>query len=214
LSARGVLITFEGVEGSGKSTQSERLAKRLGALGVMCMVSREPGGTEIGEAVRNILLDPKHMAMHGLTELFLYLASRNQLVRESVLPALAAGKVVILDRFADSSLAYQGVGRELGEKLVARLNKLATAALKPHLTVLVDVPVSVGQGRKESDNLDRLERERVEFHERVRDGYLRIARRAPGRIKVVDGALPADELERLVFRHVEEMLKRKGILRE
>ena len=211
---RGVLITFEGVEGSGKSTQAERLAGRLGALDVPCLVSREPGGTEIGEGVRSILLDPKHHEMHGLTELFLYLASRNQHVREKILPALAAGKVVILDRFADSSAAYQGAGRELGQKLVARLNKLATAALKPHLTVLVDVPVRVGQGRKVSDNLDRLERERVEFHERVRDGYLQVARRAPGRFKVVNGMLPADELEGLVFGYVEELLKRKGALRE
>ncbi len=214
MAARGVLITFEGVEGSGKSTQVERLAKRLGVLGVSCLVSREPGGTEIGESIRVALLNPYHNEMHCLTELFLFVAARTQLVREKVLPALTAGKVVILDRFADSSLAYQGVGRELGEKLVARLNKLATASLKPHLTVLVDVPVGVGQGRKESDNLDRLERERVEFHERVRGGYLQLARRAPGRFKVVDGALPADELEGLVFRHVEELLKRKGILRE
>jgi len=211
---RGILITFEGVEGSGKSTQAGRLAKRLAALSVPCLVSREPGGTEIGEAVRSILLDPRHREMHGLTELFLYLASRNQHVREKVLPALAAGRVVILDRFADSSAAYQGTGRELGEKLVARLNKLATAALKPNLTILVDVPVRVGQGRKETDVLDRLEQERVEFHERVRDGYLQVARRAPGRFKVVNGVLPADELEGLVFRYVEELLKRKGILKE
>jgi dTMP kinase len=211
---RGILITFEGVEGSGKSTQAGRLAKRLAALSVPCLVSREPGGTEIGEAVRSILLDPRHREMHGLTELFLYLASRNQHVREKVLPALAAGRVVILDRFADSSLAYQGAGRELGQKLVARLNKLATAALKPNLTILVDVPVKVGQGRKETDVLDRLEQERVEFHERVRDGYLQVARRAPGRFKVVNGVLPADELEGLVFRYVEELLKRKGILKE
>ena len=211
---RGILITFEGVEGSGKSTQAGRLAKRLAALSVPCLVSREPGGTEIGEAVRSILLDPRHREMHGLTELFLYLASRNQHVREKVLPALAAGRVVILDRFADSSLAYQGAGRELGQKLIARLNKLATAALKPNLTILVDVPVKVGQGRKETDVLDRLEQERVEFHERVRDGYLQVARRAPGRFKVVNGVLPADELEGLVFRYVEELLKRKGILKE
>jgi len=211
---RGVLITFEGVEGSGKSTQAERLAKRLDALGLPCLVSREPGGTEIGEAVRGVLLNPDHRAMHGLTELFLYFASRNQLVREKVLPALVSGRVVILDRYSDSSVAYQGAGRELGQKLVARLNKLATAALKPDLTVLVDVPVNVGQERKESDALDRLEQERVEFHERVREGYLQIARRAPGRFKVVDGSLPTDELERTVFRHVEELLKRKGILKE
>jgi dTMP kinase len=213
LVSRGVLITFEGVEGSGKSTQAERLATRLAALGIPCLVSREPGGTEIGEAIRSILLDPRHKAMHGLTELFLYLASRNQHVREKVLPELAAGKVVIMDRFADSSAAYQGAGRELGERPVARLNKLATAALKPNLTVLVDVPVKVGQGRKKTDVLDRLEQERVEFHERVRDGYLQVARHAPGRFKVVNGVLPADELEGLVFGYVEELLKRKGILK-
>jgi dTMP kinase len=210
---RGVLITFEGVEGSGKSTQAERLAKRLTALGVPCLLSREPGGTDIGEAIRGILLNPHHNEMHGLTELFLYLAARNQLVREKVLPALAAGKVVVLDRFADSSTAYQGAGRGLGAKLVARLNKQATADLKPNLTMLVDVPVKVGRGRKGSGVLDRLERERVEFHERVREGYLQVARRAPGRFKTVDGTLPPDELERLVFRHVEELLKRKVILK-
>jgi dTMP kinase len=211
--SRGVLITFEGVEGSGKSTQAERLAKRLAALGVSCLASREPGGTKIGEGIRSILLNPHHNEMHGLTELFLYLAARNQLVRQDVLPALAAGKVVVLDRFADSSMAYQGSGRGLGEKLVARLNKLATAGLKPNLTVLVDVPVEVGQGRKGSGVLDRLERERVEFHERVRNGYLRVARRAPGRFRVVDGMLLPGELERLVFGHVEELLKRKVILK-
>jgi dTMP kinase len=210
---RGVLITFEGVEGSGKSTQAERLAQRLAQLGVPCLVSREPGGTKIGEAIRIILLNPRYKEMQGLTELFLYLASRNQHVREIVIPALEAGKVVILDRFGDSSTAYQGAGRELGEKLVTRLNKLATADIRPNLTVLVDVPVKVGQVRKASGVLDRVERERVEFHERVRRGYLQVARRAPGRFKIVDGTLPADELGRLVFRHVEELLKRKVILK-
>ena len=213
MATRGVLVSFEGVEGSGKSTQAERLVKRLARLDVTCLVAREPGGTDIGEAIRTILLDPKNKEMHGLTELFLYLASRNQLVREKVMPALAEGKVVILDRFGDSSTAYQGYGRELGEKLVARMNKLATAGLKPSLTLLVDVPIEVGQGRKAYGVLDRLERERVEFHERVRQGYLRVARRAPGRMKVLDGTLPADELERMIFSHVEELLKRKVILK-
>jgi dTMP kinase len=211
---RGVLVTFEGVEGSGKSTQADRLARRLGALGLECVVSREPGGTPIGEQVRDILLTPQNRAMHGMTELFLYLASRNQHVREKVLPALQQGKVVILDRFADSSVAYQGAGRELGGRLVARLNKLATAALLPDISVLVDVPVKVGQGRKRAGALDRLEQERVEFHERVREGYLGLARRAPGRFKVVDGTLPPDELELAVFRHVGELLERKGVLKK
>ena len=210
---RGVLITFEGVEGSGKSTQAERLAKRLAAFGVPCAALREPGGTSIGEAIRSILLEPENREMHGLTELLLYLASRNQLVREKVMPALNEGRVVVLDRFGDSSIAYQGYGRELGEKLVARLNKLATADTRPNLTVLVDVPIEVGRERKASGVLDRLERERVEFHERVRQGYLQVARRAPGRFKIVDGTLPADELERMVFSYVDELLKRKVILK-
>jgi len=211
---RGVLITFEGVEGSGKSTQAERLARWLTAQGVNCILSREPGGTGIGERIRGILLDPECRTMDARTELFLYLASRNQHVREKIIPALKAGVVVVLDRFADSSAAYQGAGRELGERVVSRLNKPALAGLKPHLTFLVDVPVAVGRERKALVGLDRLEQERVEFHERVRAGYIRLARRAQGRFRILDGAAPADELESLVRRHVTELLKRKGILRE
>jgi dTMP kinase len=210
---RGVLITFEGVEGSGKSTQAELLRRWLGTQGVPVVLSREPGGTLIGERIREVLLDPASKMMDGQTELFLYLASRNQHVRELVLPALDEGKVVILDRFADSSVAYQGAGRLLPGRLVSRLNKLATAALRPHITFLVDVPVAVGQERKKAAALDRLEQERVEFHERVRDGYLRLARRAPGRIVVLDGALPAAGLESRVREHVTDLLKRKGFLK-
>ena len=210
---RGVLITFEGVEGSGKSTQAERLYRWLQGQGVASILSREPGGTAIGEQVRDILLDPENRAMDGLTELFLYLASRNQHVREKVRPALDKGMVVVLDRYLDSSAAYQGFGRGLGERPVSRLNKLATAGLRPHLTVLVDVPVKVGQVRKESTLLDRLERERVEFHESVREGYLRIARRARGRFRILDGRRPAEELERAVQLLVKQLLSRKGILK-
>jgi dTMP kinase len=208
----GLLITFEGVEGSGKSTQAKRLCDWLRAQGFDCVLSREPGGTEIGEAVRAILLDPANTAMHGLTELFLYLASRNQHVRERVLPDLESGRVVVLDRYADSSVAYQGGGRELGARLVGRLNKLATAARRPDLTVLVDVPVKVGQQRKGAMALDRLERERVEFHQRVRDAYVQLGRRAPGRVKIVDGTKPADELASAIQELVSELLKRKGRL--
>lgn len=209
---RGILITFEGVEGSGKSTQAELLGSHLRELGLKCVVSREPGGTNIGERIREILLDPCAKEMDGLTELLLYLASRNQHVREKVFPALAVGQVVVLDRFVDSSIAYQGFGRRLGEKLVSRLNKLVTRALRPDLTFLVQVPISTGRARKGSLELDRLEREDVEFHERVRNGYLRLARRSPGRIKVLDGSTPAEELAESVRACVEECLKRKGIL--
>jgi len=208
---RGIFITFEGVEGSGKSTQVERLARYLRGRGLDCVVSREPGGTEIGERIRTILLDPGCRTMDPKTELFLYLASRNQHVREKVLPALRQGKVVVLDRFGDASLAYQGYGRELGVKLVSRLNKLATAALKPQLTILVDLPVGVGKGRKEADELDRVEQETLQFHERVRRGYLSLARRAAGRIKVVDGTMEPDRLEAEIRRYVDELLVRKGM---
>ena len=209
---RGVFLAFEGVEGSGKSTQAERLSDRLKKLGVECILSREPGGTPIGERIRDILLDPECGSMHGLTELYLYLASRNQHVREKVLPSLESGTTVILDRFAASSVAYQGHGRHIGARVVSRLNKLATAALKPDLTILVDVPVRVGIERKRDTSLDRLERERVEFHERVRTGYLQMAKRAPKHIKLLDGTRTADELEADISRLVDEVLKQKGIL--
>jgi dTMP kinase len=207
---RGVLITFEGVEGSGKSTQAQLLAEYLKGKGREVVFSREPGGTEIGERIRDILLDPNCRQMDARTELFLYLASRNQHVREKILPALTAGKIVVVDRFADSSVAYQGFGRELGEKFVGRLNKLATRGLKPDITFLVDVPVAVGHQRKERGKLDRMEQEEVKFHERVRDGYLRMARRAPGRIKVVAGEREPMEIQQEIRLLVDRMLERKG----
>lgn len=208
---RGVFITFEGVEGSGKSTQAKRLARDLEQRGIDCILSREPGGTGIGESIRSVLLDPDNNLMDARTELFLYLASRNQHVREKVLPAVREGKVVVLDRYAESSVAYQGGGRGLGEKLVSRLNRLATAALRPDLTILVDVPIAVGRKRKRTAELDRVEQERVEFHERVRNSYLRMARRAPKRIRLLDGTKPEEELEAEVRNMVDELLSKKGI---
>ena len=209
---RGALLTFEGVEGSGKSTQAKRLVAWLAARGLDVLSSCEPGGTAIGDQIRATLLDPANRDMDGRTELFLYLASRNQLVREKVLPAIERGRVVVLDRYAESSVAYQGGGRELGFQVVSRLNKIATAALRPDLTILVDVPVEVGRSRKNGANLDRMERERVDFHERVRESYLRLARRAPKRVRLVDGTLPVDKLEMEIRCLVEVVLTRKGIL--
>lgn len=208
-SRHGLLISFEGVEGSGKSTQARLLYDRLKGAGYDCLLSREPGGTPIGEAVRTILLDPASAGMHARTELFLYLASRCQHVYQLILPALAAGRIVIVDRFSDSSLAYQGAGRGLGLRPVARLNKLATAGRRPDLTLVFDVPVGVGRDRKSAGVLDRLESERVEFHQRVRDAYLRIARRAPGRVKVLDGTMRPEELSVRVWGLVEKLLKLK-----
>ncbi|MFO7637905.1 MAG: dTMP kinase [bacterium] len=211
---RGALLTFEGVEGSGKSTQVRLLADWLREQKLEVVLSREPGGTEIGERIREVLLDPACRDMDGRTELFLYLASRNQHVREKLLPAIQRGAVVVLDRYAESSLAYQGGGRELGLKVVSRLNKLATAGLRPDLTVLVDLPVEVGRRRKDRALLDRLEQERVEFHQRVRDCYLQLARRAPKRVRVVDGTKPAVELQVEVRGLVTELLKRKGFFKQ
>ncbi len=209
---RGVFITFEGVEGSGKSTQAELLVRHLESRGVETAFSREPGGTPIGERIRDILLDVSSGAMDARTELFLYLASRSQHVREKILPALESGVVVVLDRYAASSVAYQGAGRRLGMQLVARLNKLATAALVPDLTFLVDVPIEVGMKRKRDAALDRLERERIEFHEGVRAGYLRMARRAPKRIRMLDGRRPPEELAVEVRTAVTGLLTKKGVL--
>lgn len=208
---RGLFITFEGIEGSGKSTQAQLLTDYLRRKGFEVVFSREPGGTEIGERIRSLLLDPELKGMDARTELFLYLASRNQHIRERVLPALRRGKVVVLDRFTDSSIAYQGYGRGLGEKLVARWNKLATGGLKPHLTIFVDVPVAVGQKRKENGPLDRLEQEEVKFHERVRDGYHQLARRAPGRMKLVVGSRPMEEIFAEICSLVERLLERRGV---
>ncbi len=210
---RGVFITFEGVEGSGKTTQAQLLSDHLKKKGLKVIFTREPGGTEIGERVRAILLDPKAENMDSFTELFLYLASRAQLVREIVLPALKSGKVVVSDRFADSSIAYQGYARGLGPSLVSRLNKTATHNVKPDITIFIDVPVSVGSQRKQGSP-DRLEQERQQFHERVRDGYIRLAQRARGRIKVLNGVRSADEIQCEVRSLVEGYLERKGMVRK
>jgi dTMP kinase len=202
------------VEGSGKTTQARLLVDHLRSRGMAVVFSREPGGTEVGERIREILLDPELKGMHRLTELFLYLASRNQHTREKILPALQKGEIVVVDRYADSSIAYQGYGRELGERFVSRLNRLATAGLKPDLTILVDVPVPTGQGRKAGEKPDRLEQELGEFHERVRAGYLKLARRAAGRWKVVAGEQPAEKVMMEIRSVVEDFLIRKGVLKK
>ncbi|MGQ9708794.1 MAG: dTMP kinase [bacterium] len=211
---RGLLITFEGVEGSGKSTQAQQLVEYLREKGMKVIFLRDPGGTAIGERVRELLLDPKVAGMDGRTELFLYLASRNQLVREKILPGINNGNIVVCDRFADSSVVYQGYGRQLGERLILRLNKLASSGLKPDLTILIDLPVAVGYQRKGKEKLDRVEQEKIQFHLRVRDGYLRLARRAAGRIKLVNGNRSPDEIQTEIRSLVSRFLERKGVLRK
>lgn len=183
----GTFITFEGGEGCGKSTQLAMAADRLRAGGADVLCIREPGGTVVGEAVRGLLLDPSHDSLHPVTELLLYEASRAQLVNEVIAPALDAGTIVLCDRFADSTTAYQGYGRGLDPTVVESLNTLATAGLVPALTIVLDLDVREGLRRATAATTDRLEGLDQDFHERVRTGFLSIAAADPGRVTVVDG---------------------------
>ena len=187
-------ITFEGVEGCGKSTQLKRLAGRLGAGAVL---TREPGGTPIGNGVRQVLLDPANSAMAPMTELLLYFADRAQNVAEVIRPALEQGRLVLCDRHVESSLAYQGYGRGLSLAAIGQLAALATGGLRPDLIVLLEVPVVLGLlrvGRRGSH--DRLESEVVEFHERVSAGFAALRACEPGRWLTLDGTRPPEEVER------------------
>jgi dTMP kinase len=194
---RAAFLAFEGIEGCGKSTQIAHLAAWLGDAGRPCRVTREPGGTPFGDALRDLLLRPEGGALDGLTELFLLEAARRRHVQEVIRPSLEAGTIIIADRYADSSVAYQGGGRGLGVELVERLNALATDGLMPDLTLLLDLPVEAGLARVAGRDRarDRMERERIEFHQRVRDAYLDLARRRGAeRYRVIDAAQPADRI--------------------
>ncbi len=196
MNAPGLLVTFEGPEGSGKSTLIASLAERFRALGREPLLVREPGGTAIGERIRAVLLDPASADMTPHTELLLMVASRAQLVRERIRPALAAGRLVLCDRFADASAAYQGYGRELGLELVDRLNAVALDGLEPDLTLLCLLAPEQGLARIGGRAPDRLDAERLEFHRRVHDGYRALAASAPRRFRVLDAAAsPAALLE-------------------
>lgn len=184
----GLLVTFEGPEGSGKSTLIAGLVAHLRARGIEPVVTREPGGTEIGERIRAILLDPASSDMTPETELLLMVASRAQLVRRTIRPALAAGSLVLCDRFADASVAYQGYGRGLGRELVDRLNAVALEGLAPDLTLLCLLPPEAGLARIAGRAPDRLDAERLDFHRRVCDGYRALAAADPRRFRVLDAA--------------------------
>ena len=200
---RGLFVSFEGVEGGGKSTQLELLRSALVARGHDVVVTREPGGTPIGEAIRRILLDPAHKGMAPIAELLLYEAARAQFVAEWIGPALARGAVVLCDRFADSTTAYQGGGRGLAPEALEHLHRLATDGLWPDLTFVLDVPATVGLARAvKRQAADRIEQESLAFHERVRAAFLALAERDARRVRVVDGARGVDE----VAREIEEVV--------
>ena len=202
-------ITFEGIEGSGKTVVSREVHRALAAAGVNAVLVREPGGTPVSEEIRRLLLDPARPEIVPKAELFLYLASRAQLVGEVIRPALEGGRSVLCDRFMDASVAYQGWARGLGEELVERFNDFAVGGTVPDRTFLLDCPVAAGlargPARRERDGVgvrDRLEREAIDFHEKVREGYLRLASREPGRIVVVDASRPLEAALDDVFRNL------------
>jgi len=192
----GLFVTFEGGEGSGKSTQIARLAARLRALGADPLVTREPGGTPLAEGIRTLLLDPKHKPL-PISEALLMVAARADLVATVLRPALAAGRPVLCDRYTDSTLAYQGGGRGLDARMLEGWNAAATGGLVPDLTFLFDLDPQVGLARREAAGLqaNRLDRETQEFHRRVRERYLELAAREPERWRVLDATLTHDALE-------------------
>lgn len=202
---KGLFIVFEGPEGSGKSTQLRHLAARLSQLGHTPVITREPGGTPAGDAIRQVLLDPS-LAIAPLTEFLLYSASRAQHVAEVISPALAASKLVISDRFASASVAYQGYGRGLELPFIAELTERVTRGLKPDLTLLFDLDPQRGLGRIASRGAkDRLEQADLAFHQRVREGFLQQAQEDPSWI-VLDAALPEEALAQAVWDCVKARL--------
>jgi dTMP kinase len=205
-------ITFEGLDGSGKSTQLERAAEHLASLGVPHLVTHEPGGTELGERLRAAFLDPKRETMDGLVEALVVFASRRQHLLEVIEPALASGRHVLCDRFTDSTRAYQGAGRGLPAETIRALDGLATGEREPDLTLLFDLPAELarsrGQGddRLEAGKVDRLDQEELGFYERVRHGYLEVARQAPERVRVIDATLDVERIQKDVVSLLDSYL--------
>lgn len=211
-----LFITFEGIEGCGKTTQIRLLAESLRRHGLEVLATREPGGCPIADAVRGILLDAKNTAMSPRAELLLYAAARAQHVDEVILPALQAGKLVLCDRFTDATLAYQGYGRNLDRELITRLNRMASGEVAPDLTLLLDYTPEEGLHRARCRNAsqtavneDRFEQESLDFHRRVRNGYLELAARE-ARFRVIDARGSVDEVAGRIDRAVEHFLAEKG----
>ncbi len=213
-----MFLTLEGPEGAGKTTQGRLLAQHLTRTGHQVLHVREPGGTPIGEQIRALLLDPRRREMAPHTEMLLFAASRAQVVAEVIAPALAPGSLVLCDRYVDASLAYQGVGRQLGVEVVRRVNMVATGGLTPDLTFLLDIDIAEGlrraraasgEGSVSGDGGvgDRMERETVTFHERVREGFLSLARNEPQRIRVIDAHGSITAVQQEIQRTVDDFLR-------
>lgn len=209
--AVGHFITLEGPDGGGKSTQLRLLLPKLRRRGFEVVALGEPGGTALGQAIRQLVLDPGRVICPQ-AEVLLYAASRAQVVHEVVLPSLREGKVVVLERFLDSSLAYQAAGLGIPPEHVLEVNRLATEGLEPDLTILLDIDPGWARQHRLTGNPDRIEGRDEEYQRRVREGFLDVARAHPERVKVVDGTLPVREVERIVWHLVEESLHRAGLL--
>lgn len=201
----GPLVTFEGIEGSGKSTQIGLVRKFLEKEGCPCLVTEEPGGNPLGEEIRRLVLNRGDLQIGPLTELFLFGADRAQHVVEALRPALEEGQVVLCDRFTDATVAYQGYGRGMDIGLIEEVNRWATDGLVPDLTILLDCPVEVGMVRSRGG--DRFEREGYPFHQRVREGYLRIAQQEPQRVKVVSGEGEQGAIQEEILRILRPLLE-------
>ncbi len=197
---KGIFITFEGSEGSGKSTQSAMLCRYLAKKGLEVVSLREPGGTKLSEKIRRILLDKRNDSLGPEAEMLLYMASRAQVVREVIAPALESGKIVVCDRFLDSTTAYQGYGLGINLELIRRLGEFATGGIGPQLTIFLDLPVKEGLKHRQGCR-DRIEKRSLTYHERVRSGYLAIAAREPSRVKVVK-LQPEKEATQLLIRNL------------
>lgn len=203
-----MFITLEGPEGSGKSTQIRRLAERLEAMGYPVITTREPGGTPIGDQIRQVLVRMENKELHPRTEILLFLAARAQLVEQLIKPALQDGKIILCDRYGDSTLAYQGYGHGLDLEILRYMLDFATDNLKPDLTILLDLDVRTGLTRKKAeDEWNRLDAYEVLFHEHVREGYLNLAREEPERWRIVDAAQGIDAVQEDLFRIVLDALK-------
>ena len=203
--ARGLFISFEGLDGSGKTTQMRRLAKRLRARGHVVLETVEPGGTEIGGKIRQVLLDAANQELSPTAELLLYFASRAQNVDERILPALRRGEIVLADRFTDSTLVYQGCGRGLGAETVLALDRIACRGLKPDLTLLVDIDVETSLARARARNAaqpageTRMDEQSLEFHRKVYEAYQALAAGEPERIRRIDGRAAIEEIELAIW---------------
>ena len=204
-----LFITFEGGEGCGKSVQARALYERLSQSAIPAVLTHEPGGTPLNKKIRRLLKEADNISISPLAELLLFNAARTQLIDEVIRPELEKGKVVICDRYADSTTAYQSYGRGLDLEMVKAINNAATQGIKPNLTVLLDISVEKGLARKKAKRRDRFERENITFHQRVREGYLKLAANDPERWLVVDASQSKAKIGQIIWQRVSQLLSKE-----